>query len=262
MPNSVNQKAVVFDLDETIGHFVQFGIFINLIENYIGKELTSSQQQKILHLYPELFRPGIMRVFKYLKKREHSNIKVLIYTNNIGPKKWVMMIKNYIEKQVGGKLFNKIIAGYRLGFYGKIQEHSRTTTDKTYSDLLKAGKISSNAKVIFFDDQWHSQMEDEQIDYIRLNPYDITLTLHTFLKKFVSSDIGDKLIKDPTHFSYYMEQTWKKYQFREGTVYSKNEKKYTDTKIYNNLKKFLNATPFTRKKRGKSSRKTRKSRRT
>ena len=53
MPNSVNQKAVVFDLDETIGHFIQLGMFINLIENYIGKELTSPQQQKILHLYPE-----------------------------------------------------------------------------------------------------------------------------------------------------------------------------------------------------------------
>jgi len=262
MPNSVNQKAVVFDLDETIGHFIQLGMFINLIENYIGKELTSPQQQKILHLYPELFRPGIMRVFKYLKKRQHSNIKILIYTNNIGPKKWVMMIKNYIEKQVGGKLFDKIIAGYRLGFHGEIQEHSRTTTDKTYSDLLKAGKISSNAKIIFFDDKWHSQMEDENMDYIRLNPYNITLSLHTFLKNFISSEIGEKLIKDPVHFSYYMEETWKKYQFREGTVYLKNEKKYTDTKIFKRLKKFLNATPFTRKKRGKSSRKTRKSRRT
>ena len=172
------------------------------------------------------------------------------------------MIKNYIEKQVGGKLFDKIIAGYRLGFHGEIQEHSRTTTDKTYSDLLKAGKISSNAKIIFFDDQWHSQMEDENMDYIRLNPYNITLSLHTFLKNFISSEIGEKLIKDPVHFSYYMEETWKKYQFREGTVYLKNEKKYTDTKIFKRLKKFLNATPFTRKKRGKSSRKTRKSRRT
>ena len=83
MTNSVNQKAVVFDLDETIGHFVQFGIFINLIENYIGNELTSPQQQKILDLYPELFRPGIMKVFKYFKKRLHKNIKFLIYTNNI-----------------------------------------------------------------------------------------------------------------------------------------------------------------------------------
>ena len=262
MPNSVNQKAVVFDLDETIGHFIQFGIFINLIENYIGKELTSSQQQKILHLYPELFRPGMMRIFKYLKKRQHSNIKILIYTNNIGPKSWVMMIKNYIEKQVGGKLFNKIIAGYRLGFYGKIQEHSRTTTDKTYEDLLKAGKLSPNAKIIFFDDQWHSRMEDEHIEYIRLNPYDITLDLHTFLHRFINSDIGDSLIQDHTHFTYYMEQTWKKYQFRQGTVYSKNEKKYTDSKIFNNLKKFLNATPYTRKKKNKTTRKTRKSRRT
>ena len=59
-----------------------------------------------------------------------------------------------------------------------------------------------------------------------------------------------------------MEQTWKKYQFREGTVYSKNEKKYTISKIFNNLKKFLNATPYTRKKKRKTARKTRKSRRT
>ena len=260
MPNSVNHKAVVFDLDETIGHFVQFGIFINLIENYIGNELTSPQQQKILHLYPELFRPGIMKVFKYLKKRQHSNIKILIYTNNIGPKKWVMMIKKYIEKEVGGKLFDKIIAGYRLGFYGEIQEHSRTTTDKTYSDLVKGGKISSNAKIIFFDDQWHSRMEDEHMEYIRLNPYDITLTLHTFLTRFISSEIGEKILKDPTHFTYHMEETWKKYQFNQRTVYLKNEKKYTDTKIFKSLKKFLNATPYTRKKRRKGARKTRKSR--
>ena len=74
--------VIVFDLDETIGHFIQLGIFINLIENYIGKELTSSQQQKILHLYPELFRPGMMRIFKYLKKRQHSNIKILLTAQN------------------------------------------------------------------------------------------------------------------------------------------------------------------------------------
>ena len=262
MPNSVNEKAVVFDLDETIGHFTQFGIFINLLENYLGKELTSSEQQKIIDLYPELFRPGIMKTFKYLKKRQHSKIKVLIYTNNIGPKSWVMMIKKYIEKHIGGKLFDKIIAGYRLGFYGKIQEPSRTTTDKTYSDLLKAGNISHKAKIIFFDDQWHSKMNEEEITYIRLNPYNITIGLNVFLNRFIESQIGKKLIHDNSHFAYYMDQTWKKYQFREATVNLKKERKSTDGKIFNSLKKFLNATPYTRRKRQKASRKTKKSRRT
>ena len=41
-------------------------------------------------------------------------IKVIIYTNNIGPKSWVFNIKKYIENKIQGKLFDKIIPAWKV----------------------------------------------------------------------------------------------------------------------------------------------------
>lgn len=64
-------KIVVFDLDETLGYFVEFGIFWSCLQNYLFEEknnnsLTQEDFNEILHLYPEFLRPNIITLLKYL----------------------------------------------------------------------------------------------------------------------------------------------------------------------------------------------------
>ena len=48
-------KIVVFDLDETLGYFVEFGIFWDCLNRYLSKfnsVLTQEDFNEILDLYP------------------------------------------------------------------------------------------------------------------------------------------------------------------------------------------------------------------
>ena len=98
--------AFVFDLDKTIGYFTQLAIFMESIEDYIKRALKLKEFYKLLDMFPNLFRPDIFKIFEYLKdlKKKHRYVKVLIYTNNMGPKNWVHHIRKYIEHKLNYKL--------------------------------------------------------------------------------------------------------------------------------------------------------------
>ena len=60
-------KYVVFDLDETIGHFILIrNIWSSLVRfinyNNINYSLTQDDFNKILDKFPGLFRPGILPI--------------------------------------------------------------------------------------------------------------------------------------------------------------------------------------------------------
>ena len=78
------ETAFVFDLDKTIGYFTQIAIFLEGIEEFIGRNLRIAEFFKLLDLYPAIFRPGIFNTFYYLMRLKKSNkcVKVLIYTNS------------------------------------------------------------------------------------------------------------------------------------------------------------------------------------
>ena len=89
---SCNPKVVVFDLDETLGYFVEFGIFWDSLKEYINQNnincnIDQHLFNKLLDLYPEFLRPNIITILQYLKKKKLSNkcSKLMIYTNNQGP---------------------------------------------------------------------------------------------------------------------------------------------------------------------------------
>ena len=82
---------IVFDLDETIGYFTQFGLFCEIIENFIDDNLSIETFNCIFDLFPFYLRPSILSIFRYLKIMKTKNkdkLKIVIYTNNQGPKKW------------------------------------------------------------------------------------------------------------------------------------------------------------------------------
>ena len=82
-------KYVVFDLDETIGHFILIrNIWASLVRfisyNNINYSLTQDDFNKILDKFPGLFRPGILPILLSLKKKKQTGLckGVMVYTNN------------------------------------------------------------------------------------------------------------------------------------------------------------------------------------
>jgi hypothetical protein len=189
-----NPKIVVFDLDETLGYFVELGIFWDSLKEYIKEnkiqcEINQKFFNKILDLYPEFLRPNIIGILNYLKKKKQQNkcAKLMIYTNNQGPREWAHNIMRYFENKLNTKLFDQIIAAFKIK--GEYIEMCRTTHMKTHKDFIKCTKMPDNTEICFLDDVFYPDMNNEKIYYINIKPYIYDLELDTMVDRFIGSNI-------------------------------------------------------------------------
>jgi hypothetical protein len=211
-----NPKIVVFDLDETLGYFSEFGMFWDALKGYIKNrhiDFIVNQEffDKTLDLYPEFLRPNIINILTYLKhkKRAKHCYKLMIYTNNQGPYEWSVQIKTYFENKINYKLFDQIIAAYKVK--GKQVELCRTTNMKTHSDLMKCTKIPEHTDICFLDDIYHPGMKNDKIYYINIKAYEHNLPFGTIIDRFISSRIIQDA--DPTSMKADILAFMKRYSY-------------------------------------------------
>ena len=93
----------------------------------------------------------------------------MIYTNNNGPNEWANLIKNYLNYKVNYKLFDNIIRAFKIN--GKKIELCRSSYGKSYRDFINCTKLPSNTKVCFLDDIYHDEMVNDNVFYIKIEPY-------------------------------------------------------------------------------------------
>jgi uncharacterized protein (DUF486 family) len=192
-------KIVVFDLDETLGYFVEFGIFWDSLSNYLlqnnNYKLTQDDFNKILDLYPECLRPNIIHILTYLKNKKIQKCchKMMIYTNNQGPEKWANQLINYFENKMGIKLFDQIIAAFKVN--GQRVEICRSSHNKSHTDLIKCTKLPLNTEICFLDDIIHPEMYNKNVYYINIKPYSYDLGLNEYLLRFTKNKIGYQLLE-------------------------------------------------------------------
>ena len=204
------QNIIVFDMDETLGYFVEFGIFWDSLQEYFKyifpqNSLTNNDFNIILEKYPEFIRPNMLSILKYLKKKKsRGNLsQVLIYTNNQGPKSWAVSIKDFFHYKLSYNLFDKVIGAYKVG--GQIVEKCRSSNHKNIYDLINCGKINKkNYKICFIDDQYHPLMENENVKYIKVKPYVKDVPFNTMINKFLNVKKYKKLIKDKAFFRKFI----------------------------------------------------------
>lgn len=194
-------KIVVFDLDETLGYFVEFGIFWEALNSYFKSVMNSYpldqiEFDEILDLYPEFIRPNIFSILNYLKRKmtSHELKGVMIYTNNQGPKAWVNFIKNYFEKKINYFLFIHVIRAFKVN--GRQIEMCRTTHDKTVDDFFRCTKLPKNTQICFLDDTYYSSMNANNVYYIKVRPYTYDLPFESMVKRFIESKTGKKFLTD------------------------------------------------------------------
>ena len=216
-----SEKIVVFDLDETLGCFVELGIFCDSLENVTQTKIQKSHFFEIIELYPEFIRPNIKKILSYLLKKKHANEckKIMIYTNNQGPKSWTRNIADYFSHIIGEQIFDNIILAFKV--HGKRVELNRTTHDKCVKDLVNCTKIPKNTKICFLDDQYHPDMEDNNVYYINIKPYVSNLSFFDMITRYYSKFPPKDIEK--TAFFDKMGDTMKRYKF---TVKMKDEKEH------------------------------------
>jgi hypothetical protein len=238
-------KIVVFDMDETLGYFVELGMFWDALIGYIKNKninikIDQSLFNKILDLYPEFLRPNIIGILNYLKKKKETNNchKLMIYTNNQGPEEWAQYIIKYFEEKINYKLFDQIIAAFKV--QGKHVELCRTTHMKTHRDLLKCTNIPDETKICFLDDVFYPGMSNENIYYINIKPYIYNLKFDEMINRLEKSGI---FVGDPTSCRAYILSFLKKYTYIYvgKTSQSQNIDKILSKQILNHLHIFFNS---------------------
>ena len=179
-------KIIVFDLDETLGFFSQFGTFWELLQQE-NPTLTHKDFSELLDLYPEYLRPNIISILNFLKHKKMNNCcnKIYLYTNNQGPLSWANDIILYLEDKITHKLFDKIIPAYKIG--NKIVEPLRTSHDKSYNDLIRCINCQTEHKICFVDDVHHSKMVHDSVYYINVKPYIYMLSSEEIARRFINS---------------------------------------------------------------------------
>jgi len=204
----------VFDVDETLGNFAQFSIFGHVLDDYFNQhDIIYRYFNDLVDLYPEIIRPKMVRILDYIRKKKNAGIcsKVMIYTNNMAPDKWVTHIRRYFEfklKHIVAEnekdlaivppLFDHLIGGFKPNQpYSTSGHPQRTTKEKTIDDFIHCSRLPVNIDICFLDDVYHSKMTDERVYYIKLQPFYSYISFETFVVRFLNSslfrDVFDKI---------------------------------------------------------------------
>ena len=233
------KKVIVFDMDETLGSFVQLGIFTSIIEQHIHRSLSQDEFNIFMDMFPLYQRPNIISILKFLKKekKEKRCYKIYIYTNNQGPKSWALHIKKYFEDKINYPLFDKVIHAYKV--QGEQVEKHRTSHNKSVKDFFKCTNLSKQTSICFLDDQYHHDMLHPNVYYLHLKEYhynyDPNYMFKTFKEQFNLS------VEYINYLQEYGTPLYLEYNFYQRKHQNTNidYEKHISNIILNELKHFL-----------------------
>jgi hypothetical protein len=181
-----HNKVIVFDLDETLGSFVD----LEILWNSRLFEQSQSNFNVLLDLYPEFLRSGILSILDFLhyKKNMGHCYKIYIYTNNKSHKEWTYNIVRYLEhKRRAIGLFDQVICAFKIN--DVVIEPKRTTHEKTYSDFIKCSVLPSSSEICFIDDKYFTRMEHDKVYYIQPRSYHHSLSAREIISRFKNSGL-------------------------------------------------------------------------
>ena len=135
IPTLPSQRVVVFDLDETLGHFHLIRLIWESIHKFIKYNdipymMNQTDFNDLFDVFPKMLRPEVLSILEFLnEERERGACSgVMVYTNNKYPKEWVYLIINYIEYKIGYKIFDNIVLAFKMN--GRVQQMGRTSKNK------------------------------------------------------------------------------------------------------------------------------------
>jgi hypothetical protein len=192
-----NNKVIVFDLDETLGSFVELDMLWRALKPLEAVYNIDVDFNKLLDIYPEFLRYGMLSILDFLYQKRKSNKfhNMYIYTNNQSHKSWPTLISNYFNYKLKSDkpVFDKIILAFKIN--NKAIELSRTTHDKTYSDFIKCTLLPKTTEICFIDNSEFYEMKKERVYYIQPASYYHNLTVNEIINRFIYSEIGAQFLE-------------------------------------------------------------------
>lgn len=190
-------KVIVLDLDETIGSFQDLFILWQWIESVEDAMLQNTNQilfDKLLDLYPEFLRHGILSILEYLayKKSTGECSKLFLYTNNqCSPdiSKWIRFITQYLDRklELQNPLFDQLICSFKID--NKKVELKRTTHQKTYTDLIRCTLLPKSTEICFMDNSYYPKMLNDRVYYIQPKSYEHSLSHNEIIDRFIGAHL-------------------------------------------------------------------------
>ena len=186
VPSSPDEKqVVVFDLDETLGHFHLIRLVWESIHEFINYNnipymMNQADFNDLFDVFPKMLRPDILSILQFLKDEKDRGTcsGIMVYTNNKYPKEWVYLIIHYIEYKIGHKIFDNIVLAFKKN--GRIQQMGRTTSDKKIEDFVACCRLPQSVEICYFDNTEYSGMVSENVYYLKVRAY-----YHPFTEAFI-----------------------------------------------------------------------------
>lgn len=246
--NNTTCNIIVFDLDETLGQFSQLGYIIHALEFCTKQNITEKQTFQILDIYSNFIRPQMLKILEYIKQKKIEinskslskttpTLKVIIFTNNQGPKAWAEQLSRYFNQKMNYTLFDDVIGAFKV--QDTIQDPRRTSNSKRHMDIMRIMECSSRSQILFFDDVYHPEMNVPNVTYIHLDPYTYQYKpqeiIELYVRKF-GHTIRNKLL-----FQSCMGQILKGYKTSKRVKHSILPEDYRESKrIYTETTRFIN----------------------
>lgn len=191
--NNINNKVVVFDLDETLGSFGDLYVIWTGICNIIP-DTNETMFDSIFDLFPDFLRCNILPIIAYIHEQKTAQKchKLFIYTNNKCSKLWATQLLSYLSKKVicefeltsESIIFDKIILAFKIN--NEPVETHRTTHSKTFNDLIKCTMLPVTTEFCFVDDYKHEKMICDNVYYICPKPFNHKLTREEIIRTLVT----------------------------------------------------------------------------
>jgi hypothetical protein len=212
--NSVKyKKVIVFDLDETLGSFVDLEILWRKVQEF-DPPIKFNQ---VLDIYPEFLRYGILYIldFLYQMKKNGQCENIYIYTNNQCSPLWVKQITQYFNYKIQctDELFDKIVYAFKVNH--RPVELWRTTHSKTYEDFIKCTLLPKSTEICFVDNTYFIKMNHKRVYYIKPYSYRHSLSTKSIIDRFCHSF----LFTDVVYHRGYIESLLKEHFLQHGRIY-------------------------------------------
>jgi hypothetical protein len=251
-----NNKVIVFDLDETLGSFVEFDMLWRALKPLEAIHNIQVNFNQLLDLYPEFLRYGILSILDYLYQKRKANKfhNMYIYTNNQCHKSWPTLISNYFTQKLKSdkNVFDKIILAFKIN--NKAIELSRTTHDKTYSDFIKCTLLPKTTEICFIDNSEFYEMKKERVYYIQPASYYHNLSIDEIINRFIHSAMGSQFLGKMESNVLYDKLLEGFNYFNAGKRINRNLDIYVAQKMMYHIKEFFLLTnKITRTKKKKYS---------
>ena len=161
------KRAIVLDLDETLGSFNDLHTIWSGIITICPALNSRNNFYVLFDMFPEFLRPDILILLHYIREQKRIHQTYLyLYTNNKCSSEWANAITEYLSAQINEpvSIFDKIICAFKV--QGIQIEPNRTTYKKTHADLIRCTLLPKTTEFCFVDDCVHDDMIHNHVYYI------------------------------------------------------------------------------------------------